>query len=151
MPYWRLFYHLVWATRDREPLIGPVEEAAVRRSFELTIGDLDLIPHAVGVMPDHVHIVVSIPPKIAVSETVKRLKGASAKAVNDRTDQNGLAQFNWQGDYGALSFGDAALERVVHYVEHQAEHHTEGRLWSKLEQADDGYDASRRGRLDNGQ
>src|SRR5690242_14128773 len=101
MAYWRLFNHLVWATRDRVPLIGAVEESAIRRSFELTVTDLDLIPHAVGVMPDHVHVAVSIPPKIAVAETLRRLKGASAKAVNARTDRDGLAQFGWQGGYGA--------------------------------------------------
>jgi putative transposase len=143
MPYWRLLYHLVWATRDRLPMIGEVEEAVIRRSFALTIGDLDLIPHAIGIMPDHVHVVASIPPKIAVAEAVKRLKGASANAVNHRTEEERMETFAWQADYGALSFGDNALPRVVHYVEHQAEHHAEGRVWDKLEQADDGYEKER--------
>ena len=144
MPFWRLHYHLVWATRDRLPLIGESDEQAIRRSFELTYADLDLIPHAEGFMPDHVHLAVSIPPKVAVSEAVRRLKGASANAVNARGDGVRSEDFRWQGDYGAFSFGDSALERVVDYVQNQRELHAAGRLWAKLEQADDGYDDRRR-------
>jgi putative transposase len=142
VPYWRLFYHLVWATRERESLIGPAEEALIRRSFGLTMSDLDLIPHAVGIMPDHAHVVVSIPPNVTVSETIKRLKGASSKAVNARSTGEVVLTFSWQGGYGALSFGDAALERVIDYVEHQPEHHAGGKLWSKLERTDDDYTVS---------
>jgi putative transposase len=139
VPYWRLFYHLIWSTRDRSPVIGADEEALIRRSFELTSEDLELIPHGAGIMPDHVHIVVSIPPKVAVAEVVRRLKGSSSNAVNHRGDTPRAETFQWQGDYGALSFGDSALARVIEYVEHQAQHHAEGRLWPKLEQADDGF------------
>ncbi len=140
MPYWRLFYHLVWSTKDRLPVIGAAEDALIRRSFDLTCEDLDLIPHAVGVMQDHVHVVVSIPPKISVAEAVKRLKGASSNAVNHRGEGERAERFQWQGDYGALSFGDNALAQVIEYVEHQVEHHASERLWAKLEQADDGFE-----------
>src|SRR5829696_8284905 len=109
MPYWKLHYHLVWATRERLPLIGEAEDQAIRRSFELTFADLELIPHAVGVMPDHVHLAVSVPPKVVVSEAVRRLKGPSANAVNNRIGAPRAETFRWQGDNGALSFGDSAL------------------------------------------
>ena len=142
MPYWRLHYHLVWATKDRRLMIGDLEAETIRRSFDLTVHDLLLIPHAIGFMPDHVHIAVSIPPKIAVSEAVKRLKGASANAVNHRTEEERPEPFIWQRDYGALSFGDNALPRVVDYVEQQTERHAAGRIWAKLEQADDRYQQS---------
>jgi REP element-mobilizing transposase RayT len=139
MPYWRLLYRLVWSTRGREPLISAAEEATIRRSLELTVSDLDLIPHAIGIMPNHLHVAVSIPPKIAVAEAVKRLKGASAHAVNKAAvmipteDGQPPATFGWQGEYGALSFGDSALRDVIDYVAHQAERHAQGRLWPKLE------------------
>ncbi len=139
MPYWRLHYDLVWATNGREPLIGPAEERAIRRSFDSTIVNMGLIPHAIGFMPDHVHVVVSIPPKIAVTDVVKRLKGASTREVSKSVGNNASIGFSWQADYGALSFGDNAMQQVVEYVERQAAHHAEGRLWPKLEQADDGF------------
>lgn len=137
MPYWRLLYHLVWSTRDRQPLIGESEENLIRRSISLTLRDLELIPHAVGVMPDHVHVALSIPPKIAVAEAVKRLKGASAHAVNHRGDAPRTVPFGWQTEYGALSFADNALARVVDYIEQQRDRHAVGRVWAKLERVDD--------------
>ena len=84
MPYWRFFYHIVWATKNRISVIDETAETAVRQSLIMTSEDLDLVPHAIGVMPDHVHFAVSIPPKISFSEAVKRLKGSSSHAVNER-------------------------------------------------------------------
>ena len=133
MPYWRLFYHLVWATRDRAPLIGEREEILIRRSFELTFADLDAIPHAIGFMPDHVHLAVSAPPKIAPAELVRRLNGASTHAVNSRENHHG-ARFAWQGEYGVLSFGEQALPDVVAYVDDQPARHASNMAWTRIEQ-----------------
>lgn len=32
MPYWQLFYHLVWSTKNREPLITPIVEKHISRT-----------------------------------------------------------------------------------------------------------------------
>jgi REP-associated tyrosine transposase len=63
VPYWRLHYHLVWATHRREPLISESAEQVIRRSFELTCGNMGLFSHAVGVMPEHIHVALSVPPR----------------------------------------------------------------------------------------
>src|SRR5687768_6883724 len=81
MPYWRLHYHLVWATQHREPLIDEETRTIVERSLRLSIDDLGLICHAIGFMPDHLHVAASIPPRHAVAEVLKRLKGTSSHAV----------------------------------------------------------------------
>ncbi len=134
MPYWRIFYHLVWATKDRAPLIGRREEAIIRRSFELTFADLDAIPHAIGFMPDHVHVVVSAPPKIAPAELVRRLKGASTHAVNSRRNGDDHARFASQREYGVLSFGEQALSDVAAYVDDQPTRHASDKTWTRIEQ-----------------
>jgi putative transposase len=131
LPYWRLFYHLVWATHKRELLITDEEEQIIRRSFQLTCGDMGLHCHAAGVMPDHVHVALSVPPRHSVSEVMKRLKGASSHAV--RTTHPG---FTWQSEYGALSFGERALPQVCAYVLNQAEHHRNGTVLARLERVE---------------
>jgi putative transposase len=135
MPYWRLFYHLIWGTKQRVPVIGDQEEEFLRRSFARTCQDLAVIPHAVGIMPEHVHVVISAPPKLAPAEVVKRLKGASAHAINEvkGRDRHPEASFAWQAEYGGLSFGDKALPAMVNYVTHQREHHATGNLWPTAE------------------
>ena len=128
VPYWRLHYHLVWATLKRKSLIWDDQEQAISRSFQLTCGDMGLICHAVGIMPDHVHMAVSIPPRHSISEVMKRLKGASSHAVR-ATDPS----FTWQSEYGALSFDDRALSSVCDDVERHHEHHAAGTTISRLE------------------
>lgn len=99
MPYWRLFSHLVWATKNREPVIRTVDEASIAQTIRMTSADLDLTVRAIGFMPDHVHVIVDIPPKIALAEAVKRLKGASSHAVNELPDRKALgARFAWHAE-----------------------------------------------------
>src|SRR6476469_5492433 len=120
MPYWWLFYHLVWATKHREPWIGAPEAAAIKRSVMMTIGDLELLVRAVGFMPDHMHLIVGIPPKLAVAEVIKRFKGSSSRAVNTlpawRSRELGFA---WQAEYGAHSVGERGLQTAIDDVLNQ--------------------------------
>ena len=83
--------------------------------------ELDLKVHTVGNVDDHVHIVLSIPPKLSVADCVRHLKGASAYAINHMTNSDG--QFKWQEGYSALSIGERSLEMVMVYAARQKEHH----------------------------
>jgi putative transposase len=132
VPYWRLFYHFVWATKGRAAVIGADEEAIIRRSLKLTFADLDVIPHAVGVMPDHIHV-VSVPPKFSPAELAKRMKGASSRAVNEQMPRWEQASFTWQREYGVHSFGAQELPTIIAYVTNQNAHHAANDLWSGLE------------------
>jgi putative transposase len=136
MPYWRHHYHLVWATKHREAAIGPDAEEIIRQSFASTFTRLKLIPHAVGIVPDHVHVAVSIPPSIAVAEVLHGLKGASSHAVNAEILAPEPARFAWQPEYGSLTFGDRSLSMVVDYVLNQREHHAASTLKPEFERTD---------------
>jgi putative transposase len=137
VPYWRLYYHLVWATRGREPLIEPGLARVIERSIRATGHDLNVIVHAVGVMPDHVHVVASIPPGLAIGTVVGRMKGAASHLANRSEARSGDAVFAWQGEYGVLSFGERALADVVAYVENQPSRHRADGVWTALEQVDE--------------
>jgi len=96
--------------------------------------ELDLKIHAAGNADDHAHIVLSIPPKIAVAECVRQLKGASAYAINHRED--GDRQFKWQAGYGALTIGERSLPMVMEYAARQKEHHRSGKIVGIYEKID---------------
>ncbi len=74
-----------------------------------------------GNTEDHLHIVVSVPPKLAVAECLRQFKGASSYAVNHTISR--LPKFEWQDGYGALTIGGDGLPGVVAYVRSQREHH----------------------------
>lgn len=121
MTYWRLHYHLIWSTQDREPSLTAEREKMFYGVLYKKGEELGLKIHAAGNVEDHVHVVTSIPPKMSVADCVRHLKGASAFAINHMNGGDG--QFKWQAGYGALSIGERSLETVMAYAAHQKEHH----------------------------
>ncbi len=131
MPYWQLFYHLVWATRERAPLltlgIAPIAHDLLRQKA-LALGARIF---AIDGIEDHVHMVVAIPPKIAVARFVGQVKASTATKVNKLTQQEGALL--WQEEYGAFSFDGKRLPNYIAYVERQQEHHRANSLLPILE------------------
>lgn len=91
MPFWRLYYHAVWATKNREPLITDAMIEPIQHAIRQTSAELDVAVFAVGVMPDHIHVFAQIPPSLMVAKVVGRWKGASSHAANEHQPQS-LAQ-----------------------------------------------------------
>jgi len=137
MTYWRLHYHIIWSTKDRQPFLTPEIEKAFYGVIYGKAKDLDLKVHAAGNVEDHAHIVLSIPPKIAIADSVRHLKGASAFAINHIQGSDG--QFKWQAGYGALTVSEDLLETVSQYAARQKEHH-KGRtildVYERMEEED---------------
>ena len=137
MTYWRLHYHIIWSTKDRQPILIPEIEKAFYGVIYGKAKDLDLKIHAAGNVEDHAHIVLSIPPKIAIADSVRHLKGASAFAINHIQGSDG--QFKWQAGYGALTVSEDLLETVSQYAARQKEHH-KGRtildVYERMEEED---------------
>ena len=135
MTYWRLHYHIIWATYERQPIITPEREKMFYGVLYKKAEELGVKIHAGGNIEDHVHVVLSIPPMIAVAECVRHIKGASAYAINHMDGSDG--QFKWQGGYGALSVGERSLETVMAYAARQKEHHKESSTIDIYERIDD--------------
>ncbi len=54
MSYWRLFYHVIWGTRERLPLIVAEVEAPLHAAVADKARKMEAIVHAVGGVEDHV-------------------------------------------------------------------------------------------------
>jgi len=78
-------------------------------------------------------LVVSVPPKIALSTFIGQVKGNSSRFVNHALGLE--AQFSWQAEYGVLSFGGKALDEVVRCVRSQREHHMNGTVIMSLKRS----------------
>ncbi len=129
MTYWRLHYHLIWGTFERQPILIGDRKKVFHGVIHQKAEELDLKIHALGNVDDHVHIVVSVPPKMSVADCVRHLKGASAYAINHMNGSDG--QFKWQAGYGALTIDDRSLDRVIAYVKNQKQHHMD-RSWIQV-------------------
>jgi len=135
MTYWRLHYHLIWGTFEREPSLTPEREKMFYGVLYNKGKELGLKIHAGGNTQDHVHIVLSIPPKLAVADCVRHLKGASAFAINHMDGSDG--KFKWQEGYGALTISESSLEAVMQYAAKQKEHHCGNKLITVYERIEE--------------
>jgi putative transposase len=136
VPHWQFYYHLVWATKYRELIIDDEMAGLIRHVVNDTCAQHQAIPHAIGFMPDHLHLAVSIPPKIAVADFIGQIKGLSSFRINKQGTNEERRGFRWQTEYGALTFGERSLATVVAYVENQATHHANQTLLPSFERLD---------------
>ncbi len=135
MALWRLYYHLVWATKERLPLIHPNQEADLYRYLIGKADSLRCIVHCLNGIEDHVHLVVSIPQTLSVADFVKQIKGSSSHYLNQAFPANSN-NFGWQQGYGVFSLGSKQLEQAVVYVQNQKEHHLNKTTIASLERID---------------
>ena len=121
MPYWRLFYHLIWATKNREPTLTAQIEPIIHGYLRQKAIGLGATVFALNGDKDHIHVVASIPPKIAVAKFVGQIKAVASTKFN----KSGVKEqpFFWQTEYGAFSFDGKRLPNYISYVERQKEHH----------------------------
>ena len=130
MPYWRLFYHAVWGTKNRLELIDPVWEKDLYGYIWGKATALECIPHAIGGISEHIHVAISIPPKLSVATLIGQLKGASSHHINENYTGG---SFMWQAEYGVFSFSEKSLSTVVDYVNNQKRHHADNTLTLAME------------------
>lgn len=120
---YRTEYHLVWIPRYRRKIFvqGVKQYAETILSHIPNLApDIEVIK--LNVQEDHVHMVVMIPPRIAVAEVVSFIKTRSAKLLKAKfpflhkvyLDQEGL----WSRGYCVSSVGLNEKE-ILRYVEHQ--------------------------------
>jgi REP element-mobilizing transposase RayT len=135
MPFWRTYYHVVWATRDRRPDIEPRFEERMFGEVLSAAQRLGATVHAISGTADHVHLVASIPPTISVSAFVGQLKGGASHFVNRECAPD--VPLVWERGYGLFTLGPGQLPRVVAYVRGQKEHHAQGTVSPAMERTED--------------
>jgi putative transposase len=114
-------YHVVWIPKYRKKsLYGELRrylgstfrELAMQRESQVIEGHL---------LPDHIHVLISIPPKYAVSQVVGYLKGKSAIHIA-RTymgrKKNFTGQHFWARGYFVSTVG-ADEETICEYIRRQ--------------------------------
>lgn len=135
--YTRLRYHVVTATKYRDPVIvGEIEET-IYSSFHNTAKEIECAILKMGGMPDHVHTVAAIRPKMPVSYFMRDVKKYASRAVNDKRLLELEGGFKWQTGYGAFTLWPFELSGVLDYVANQKQHHKNKDLWDEYEKIDE--------------
>src|SRR5882672_1539499 len=130
--YSEINLHFVWHVKGSLPVINETIEPRLHRYIRsYALQTKGLIFHEIGGTETHVHIAVTIPPTLLISEWIGKLKGASSHYVNHKLVNRKL--LDWQTGYGVVSFGTKDLDWVVSYVRNQREHHANRTTVERLE------------------
>jgi REP element-mobilizing transposase RayT len=130
--YSEINLHFVWHVKASLPIITPeIEPRLYKYLRSYALQSSGLIFHEIGGTETHVHIAVTIPPTLLISDWIGKLKGASSHYVNHELVNKKV--LDWQSGYGVVSFGTRDLEWVVNYIRNQKEHHKQGTTVERLE------------------
>jgi len=120
----RLYVHIVWATRNREPTITANAAAFLARYLRAVARQERAGLHALGIVRTHVHVLLQLHPTTSISRLMQRLKGGSSVLAN-REGHVGARALRWAKGYDIESVSPRALAAVRAYVLDQARHHPE--------------------------
>jgi len=119
--YTKLFYHIVFSTKNRQSFIHPSVEEELHKYICGVVRGIGGSCIEIGGMPDHVHLLAILPPKVALSDVLREIKANSSKWIHEMKPN--LAKFAWQDGYSAFSVSKSQIEPVCHYIRDQKRHH----------------------------
>lgn len=119
----KLVVHLVFTTKYRRKLFDGYMIGQLREAFESACEKLECDLLEMDGEADHVHLLVSYPPKLAVSVLVNNLKSVSSRRIrilNPHIPRQSKSAALWSRSYFACSAGGATIETLKEYLQSQA-------------------------------
>lgn len=114
-----LNYHFVWCPKRRaRVLIGQIE-SDIRIILAEICASVKAEIFALEILPDHVHLFLSAPPKISPHLLIKRLKGKTSKLLRDKFKELQKLPSLWSSSYFVGSVGSVSESIVKMYIENQ--------------------------------
>jgi len=111
--------HLIWITKYRYKVLTPDIGCRVRDIIRQICDSKDIVIIKGTVSQDHVHLYVSYPPKISVSDMVRFFKGRSSKKIQEEFPQLSKRYWGkhfWGIGYAAFSSGQVTDEMIKNYL-----------------------------------
>jgi REP element-mobilizing transposase RayT len=119
--YTNLLYHIVFSTKDRQPLITDAYELRLHDYIGGTIRGLGGISLGINGTEDHVHVLAKLRPDKALSDVLRELKANASGWMHDVFPE--LKDFSWQRGYGAFTVSASNVAKMQEYIARQKEHH----------------------------
>jgi putative transposase len=113
-------FHVVWVTKYRYAVLqGPMRER-IRQIFRQTCEEMGV--HILrGVLArDHVHMFLSIPPKLSLSDVMQRIKGRSSRRIQMEFPELRNRYWGrrfWAREYFSTTSGNVTDDIIMQYLE----------------------------------
>ena len=119
----KLVVHLVFTTKYRRKLFTGVMIEQLREAFESACVKLECELIEMDGEQDHVHLLISYPPKFSISVMVNNLKAVSSRMLrlqNTHLTRQSKSSALWSRSYFACTAGGATIEVLKAYVDSQS-------------------------------
>ncbi len=120
---YRTEYHIVWVTKYRLPVLNAARRKYISRLLPKILVKMpgcEVVEY--NILANHIHMVMIIPPKYAVSEVVGRLKGKTSSKLRKRYSLLKAIYWAdnvvWSPGYHVSTVG-IAEEKIIEYVRKQ--------------------------------
>ena len=141
--YVSLHYHVVFSTKNREPIILPAWGPRLYEYLGGTVRGLGGFPEEIGGVTDHVHLLIGLKATHCLADFMRELKKIASGWVHDALH---IRPFAWQEGYSAFTVSPTARPGVRNYIRTQEQHHNgksfRDELIGLLEEAGIKYDPS---------
>ena len=114
--------HLVWWTKYRYKILKWEIQLRCRDIIRQTCDSMDIQILKGVVSRDHVHMLIEYPPKLWISEIVKRLKGRSSRILL-KEFQELRRRYWWQHMWWVWYFAATSWNITDEIIEEYLEHH----------------------------
>ncbi len=116
-----LLTHVIFSTKDRVPCVKDDLKPNLLAYIGGIVREIKGKVYSVDGTSDHVHMLVSLPPSLALSDAVRTIKTNSSGWVHGLGSD--YRAFGWQIGYGAFSVSKSNASAVIRYIQTQEEHH----------------------------
>ncbi len=116
-----ILVHVVFSTKHRQSFIKPEIEEELLKYMAAICREYESPAIAINGTEDHVHMLISLSRKIALSDLIEEVKKSSSKWI--KTKGTAYKNFYWQNGYGAFSIGQSNVETLKRYIAKQKDHH----------------------------
>ena len=129
-------YHIVWVTKYRYKILTKRIGERLRELLRqgCTARGITIVEGSIG--KDHVHMLISSPPSIAVSKIVQYLKGRSSRLLQEEYEElrkRYWGQHLWARGYFCVTVGSVTKEMIQEYIANQFKKEGEGESNFKVE------------------
>ncbi len=119
----RLYYHIIWATRGRLPLLNAELAGFLGRYLRSIARQERAHVLEMGMVTTHLHLLFRTDPQTNLSRLVQRFKGGSAHQANVERLGDGPEGLRWAKGYTLETVSPRTLDAVRQYLRTQPERH----------------------------
>jgi putative transposase len=119
----RLYYHIIWTTRGRLPLLNAELAGFLGRYFRNIARQERAHVLEMGIVTTHLHLLARADPQTNLSRLVQRFKGGSAHQANVERLGQGAEGLRWAKGYTLETVSPRGLDAVRQYLRTQPERH----------------------------